>query len=267
MALVLAHTYTASSRHHRFLVGLFVVVVICLGVLCLTPQRAHAAISADAIARAVTTFFPGAPQMVAIAKCESGLRQYDESGATLRGGYGGGMIGLFQLNETYHREQARSLGYDIDTLMGNILYARWLWQQEGTTPWDPSAHCWASALMPAVAEASEIIPIQPSMEKRVAVHATQASVSSITKTLRFGMYDDEVRILQQTLNRAGYIVAASGAGSPGRETDYFGVATYKALLTFQCEQKIACLSGTSATRAGVGTTNTLTRAALQKIGE
>lgn len=58
-------------------------------------------------------------------------------------------------------------------------------------------------------------------------------LGTITKTLRAGMEDEEVRALQKFLNCAGFILASSGAGSPGNETNLFSVRTYLALQKFQ----------------------------------
>lgn len=43
----------------------------------------------------------------------------------------------------------------------------------------------------------------------------------------------EVRSLQQFLNSHGFIVAATGPGSPGNETTFFGARLYRALIRFQ----------------------------------
>lgn len=230
-----------------------------------TPTYASASLSPDVVARAVQVFFPQSPEMVAIAKCESGLRQYDALGAVLRGGWANKMIGLFQLHETYHRTAARALGYDIDTLLGNILYAKSLYASEGTTPWASSAHCWENATSDirnkiedtAIQTDRKNIIEDTQIETAGAVPNTQAA-AKLTKTLTYGMTDPEVRVLQQLLNKAGYRVTAEGA-----ETDYFGTATYKALLKFQCDKNIACLTKPEL-RAGAGTTGPKTRAALEQ---
>ena len=49
------------------------------------------------------------------------------------------------------------------------------------------------------------------------------------------LYDtsSDIRALQQYLNSHGFTVAATGAGSLGHETTYFGPATFKALKKFQ----------------------------------
>lgn len=104
--------------------------------LALTPTETQAStLSSATIKNMVQKYFKDAPEMVSVAECESGFRQYDESGAVLRGGYEGSMVGLFQVHETVHRDAAHAMGYDIDSLIGNLLYARYLYREEGVNPW------------------------------------------------------------------------------------------------------------------------------------
>ncbi|TSC83567.1 MAG: hypothetical protein G01um101413_977 [Parcubacteria group bacterium Gr01-1014_13] len=65
-------------------------------------------------------YFTDIPIMIEIAKCESGLRQFDWRGNALRGGMGFKMVGVFQIHADVHREAADLMGLDIDTLEGNI---------------------------------------------------------------------------------------------------------------------------------------------------
>src|SRR3989339_586396 len=60
-----------------------------------------------------------------------------------------------------------------------------------------------------------------------------AAQGSITKTLKYGMKDIQVKYLQQFLNEKGYIVSRVGAGSVGLETTYFGRATETAVKAYQ----------------------------------
>src|SRR3989344_700671 len=60
-----------------------------------------------------------------------------------------------------------------------------------------------------------------------------AAEGSITKTLKYGMKDTEVKYLQQFLNEKGYFVSRVGAGSVGLETTYFGRATETAVKAYQ----------------------------------
>src|SRR3989338_8405419 len=63
--------------------------------------------------------------------------------------------------------------------------------------------------------------------------SVSAVEGSITKTLRYGMKDTQVKYLQQFLNEKGYIVSRMGAGSVGLETTYFGQATDTAVKAYQ----------------------------------
>lgn len=55
----------------------------------------------------------------------------------------------------------------------------------------------------------------------------------ITKDLKLGDEDPEVKLLQQYLNGRGFLVAESGPGSLGQETIRFGAGTEDALIRFQ----------------------------------
>jgi hypothetical protein len=83
----------------------------------------------------VQSYFKDAPDMIEVAECESGFRQFDESGNVLRGGYNNDMIGVYQIDETVHRDAALAMGYDIYTFIGNILYTRYLYSQSGVNTW------------------------------------------------------------------------------------------------------------------------------------
>lgn len=80
---------------------------------------------------------------VAIAGCESGLRQYDDSGNLLHGVVDPGDLGVFQIHDSFHEADARARGMDIRTLSGNIDYGIFMLKTEGTAPWLASKYCWA----------------------------------------------------------------------------------------------------------------------------
>jgi hypothetical protein len=80
--------------------------------------------------------------MVAVARCESGMRHYDTDGTVLMNREGSSATGIFQLMASYHAEPAQNLGWDIRTPEGNIAYAHHLYQREGLQPWEASAYCW-----------------------------------------------------------------------------------------------------------------------------
>ncbi|HEX8994040.1 MAG TPA: hypothetical protein VF803_02185 [Candidatus Paceibacterota bacterium] len=89
----------------------------------------------------VRLYFAGVPILAEIARCESKFRQYDADGNVLRGQVHTD-VGVMQVNEYYHGEEAKKLGYDLYTLDGNMAYARYLYEREGTTPWLSSSYCW-----------------------------------------------------------------------------------------------------------------------------
>ena len=80
----------------------------------------------------------------AIAFCESSNRHYTDSQSktVLRGFKNSSDVGLFQINEKYHLEKSRELGYNIYDLDGNIDYAMWLMSNAGARHWRYSQGCW-----------------------------------------------------------------------------------------------------------------------------
>ncbi|MFA7285919.1 MAG: fibronectin type III domain-containing protein [Candidatus Paceibacterota bacterium] len=61
---------------------------------------------------------------------------------------------------------------------------------------------------------------------------------SAPRLLRLNMNDSSVKLLQQILNCKGYIISDSGAGSPGKETTFFGGKTRDAVLKLQKENNL-----------------------------
>ncbi len=59
-----------------------------------------------------------------------------------------------------------------------------------------------------------------------------SSVRFVTN-LALGAFVDDVKELQKFLNAKGFTVASTGAGSSGKETNYFGLNTTRALIAFQ----------------------------------
>lgn len=76
-----------------------------------------------------------------IAKCESGIRQYNDDGSVVRGRANPKDVGLLQINEFYHLAASKKLGFNIYTTEGNIAYGKWLYAHEGAKPWSWSAWC------------------------------------------------------------------------------------------------------------------------------
>jgi peptidoglycan hydrolase-like protein with peptidoglycan-binding domain len=86
---------------------------------------------------------------------------------------------------------------------------------------------------------------------------TASAKKTFTKFIKLGATDNEVLILQQTLNSLGYVVSSTGLGSPGNETAYFGKKTLRALNAFQRAHNLPVTSYLDiATRNALNSLNT-----------
>jgi hypothetical protein len=94
------------------------------------------------VEQVVRNYFSDTPVLSDIAWCESKFRHFDNYGAVLKGEVVSTDIGVMQINEYYHGKTADTFGIDIYTLTGNLKYARYLYEKEGTTPWLASVKCW-----------------------------------------------------------------------------------------------------------------------------
>src|SRR3989338_3537001 len=79
----------------------------------------------------------------------------------------------------------------------------------------------------------------PVAEAQGAETAAFCTATTFTRNLFLVRSGADVRALQQFLNAGGFAVAATGAGSPGKETSYFGPATRAAVIRFQKANSIA----------------------------
>jgi len=87
--------------------------------------------------------------------------------------------------------------------------------------------------------------------------ATAPVSTTFTRDLTIGSTGADVQALQQLLNSKGFTVAASGAGSPGNESMYFGGLTKSALAKWQAANGVA---------PAAGYFGPLTRSALAAMG-
>lgn len=69
--------------------------------------------------------------------------------------------------------------------------------------------------------------------------AAVAPAYNFTRDLTLGSTGADVKALQQWLNAMGYPVAASGVGSAGNETEYFGAKTAAALAKYQAAKGVS----------------------------
>jgi hypothetical protein len=90
----------------------------------------------------VRKYFKDDPILAEIAMCESSFRQYDSDGAVLTGRVNKSDVGVMQINKYYHLERAEKFGFDLDTIEGNMAFAKKLYRSEGTKPWNSSSKCW-----------------------------------------------------------------------------------------------------------------------------
>ncbi len=90
---------------------------------------------------AIQKRFGTSTPMLAIAQCESKMRQFLPSGEVLVSPTHD--YGLFQINHI-HIEEAKKLGIDIMTFEGNIDFAEYLYNQSNVKSWYMSQHCWST---------------------------------------------------------------------------------------------------------------------------
>jgi hypothetical protein len=83
-----------------------------------------------------------------------------------------------------------------------------------------------------------------------------ATSTRFSRNLWFSVTHPEIKILQQWLNAKGFTLAATGPGSPGQETAFFGPATRAALIRFQQAYNIY---------PSVGFFGPVTRAVIEKL--
>jgi hypothetical protein len=100
---------------------------------------------AQTVEEYVREYFADTPVMIEIAHCESQFRQFDKKGNVLKNGAGSSAIGMFQIMSSIHQPVAEKLGLDLNTIQGNAAYARYLYDKQGTAPWEAdlkSKNCW-----------------------------------------------------------------------------------------------------------------------------
>ena len=90
----------------------------------------------------VSDYFKDDPIMVKIAWCESRMRQFDSNGEAFRGAVDSDDTGVMQINTFFHQKKAKELNLDLETLEGNLAYAKHLYEKQGTRPWFASRACW-----------------------------------------------------------------------------------------------------------------------------
>jgi hypothetical protein len=188
--------------------------------------------------------FADVPDMITIAKCESGFRQFRSDGKVLRGGPSGQYIGIFQIDENIHTARAKKMNMDIHSIDGNVNYARYLYDSSGTNPWKGCIS-------------------KPTPAPTPTTPGSNSTKDLITNNLNFRQVSPEVLILQKFLNNNGFTIAPSGPGSIGQETTMFGSLTLAAVMRFQCAKQIVCEGDSQTT--GYGRVGPRTRTTINNL--
>ncbi len=112
-----------------------------------TTEKVQVVNSQDrkAVEKYLRAEFADTPILVEIARCESTFAQFDKNGKVIRGIVNDRDVGVMQINEKFHADTAKSLGYDLYTLEGNAAYGKYLYEKEGAAPWKASSKCWGTS--------------------------------------------------------------------------------------------------------------------------
>lgn len=94
----------------------------------------------------VREYFKDIPVMIQVARCESTFRHTLADGTVLRGHVDNADTGVMQINKRYHEKTATSMGLDLENIQDNMAYARYLYEKQGTQPWNASSPCWGRTL-------------------------------------------------------------------------------------------------------------------------
>ncbi len=117
----------------------------------------------------------------------------------------------------------------------SVTMAVWL---SGATMIIPAAS--AATTEELQAQIAQLLTMIQSLQAQLSVaQGSPAPATTFTQNLTLGSKGAEVKALQQWLNAKGYPVAASGPGSPGSESTYFGSKTAAALAKWQAANGIS----------------------------
>lgn len=104
------------------------------------------AISESGTESIVREYFKDVPILIQVARCESHFRHTLSDGSILSGRVDNADTGVMQINKRYHSDTAKALGLDLNNLYDNMAYARYLYEKQGTQPWNASKACWSKTL-------------------------------------------------------------------------------------------------------------------------
>lgn len=124
---------------------------------------------AQTVQQYVQTYFADEPVMIAIAQCESRFTQLDKDGTVVKNPHSSA-VGVFQIMASIHATSADdNLGLNIYTLQGNAAYARYLYENQGTAPWNDSKSCWGKSAAAKAEKAERLSDAQAAKTAALAV--------------------------------------------------------------------------------------------------
>ena len=94
----------------------------------------------------VRDYYATTPILAEIAKCESHFRHLGSDGMVIKNPKSSA-IGVMQIMSSIHDPVADELGIDITSLKGNLDYAKYLYETQGTKPWNSSKACWGKQVV------------------------------------------------------------------------------------------------------------------------
>ena len=115
---------------------------------------------------------------------------------------------------------------------------------------------------------SAVIAYEPSFtEPLKSKISPSVKLKVFIKDLQLGDIHDLVKLLQKFLNTNGFALRKAGPGSPGNETNNFGLLTEAALIKFQVSKNISPADGRlrSSTRTTIEKTLLTTKTASQQV--
>lgn len=81
-------------------------------------------------------------QLVSIAQCESGIKQFYADGSLVRDYADGSHVGVFQLGSHWIKK-AKEFGLDpVNSAKDNMIMGIWIYNTKGDAPWLASKDCW-----------------------------------------------------------------------------------------------------------------------------
>lgn len=128
-----------NTKWFTYLLAILLLVIFLL--LLLLPSKVVSVVKAKEQVDFIT------PELKAICACESvgdwtAEPKHLKNGNVLRGRLTPEDVGACQINEYYHLENSKRMGFNIYLWTGNVGYANYLYATQGTRPWNASKKCW-----------------------------------------------------------------------------------------------------------------------------